>query len=442
MRGLEIASTAGAYYGFAYWCSCAFYGLLHKKRFGRAATAGIQAAFLVILVLYMDLNDHAPVHFFLPNMAIVLALMYALLLITLSFSPVKAGYYLARVFILGEFIASFHWQVSYYLKNRFSVTASPPMTLVILCASYGLLFALMYVLEHKYREEGENLVITRNELIYTTLITVVIYALSNLSFVTPDTPFTGNTSSEIFNIRTLVDFGGLAMLTAYHIQIAEHQMKFEVSQLSQLLKKQSEHFEVYENSIKLVNRKYHDLKHQIALMRSSLSDRRKDELLDLLEADILTYEAQNKSGNKILDIVLSAFSLKCQKDAIKFSCVAQGELLDFMDPLDISTLFGNVLDNAHEGSMKLDDPEKRLIHLTVSKSRSFIRIHCENYFTGTVQYREGLPVSTKGDDRFHGYGLKSVRHIVGKYRGSTTFSAENSWFEIRILLPFDPSVKE
>lgn len=45
--------------------------------------------------------------------------------------------------------------------------------------------------------------------------------MSNLSFLTADTPFTSQFTAEIYNIRTLVDLGGVAILYAYHIQHRE-----------------------------------------------------------------------------------------------------------------------------------------------------------------------------------------------------------------------------
>ena len=64
---------------------------------------------------------------------------------------------------------------------------------------------------------------------------------------------------------------------------------------------------------------------------------------------------------------------------IKFTCVVDGRLLEFMHVADICTLFGNALDNALEHVVTLRDPEKRIIHLTVSEQRGFVYIMMSNY---------------------------------------------------------------
>ena len=65
-----------------------------------------------------------------------------------------------------------------------------------------------------------------------------------------------------------------------------------------------------------------------------------------MEEDIKTYEAQNKTGNPVLDTVLTSKSLYCQKHGITLTCVADGTRLGFMSVMDICTIFGNALDNA------------------------------------------------------------------------------------------------
>lgn len=103
--------------------------------------------------------------------------------------------------------------------------------------------------------------------------------------------------------------------------------------------------------------------------------------------------------------------------------------------MDLSAIFGNALDNAIESVMRVEDPEKRLIHVTVSARKGFTLITFENYFEGELSFAGQLPVTTKGDRGFHGYGLKSIRYVAEKYGGSMTVQAEEQWFKLNILFP-------
>ena len=113
-------------------------------------------------------------------------------------------------------------------------------------------------------------------------------------------------------------------------------------------------------SIDVINRKYHDLKHQIAVLRVEEDPARRSAFLDQMEEEIQHYEAQNKTGNSVLDTVLTGKSLYCAKHQIKLTCVADGARLSFMDVMDICTLFGNALDNAIECELSIPDKEKQM----------------------------------------------------------------------------------
>jgi len=103
--------------------------------------------------------------------------------------------------------------------------------------------------------------------------------------------------------------------------------------------------------------------------------------------------------------------------------------------MDISTLFGNMLDNAIESVSRIEHKERRLIHLNVSKQKNFLLIRMENCYDTQPDFEHGIPSTTKKDKKLHGYGLKSIQSTVKKYDGSVTIQAENGWFEIRILIP-------
>ena len=115
--------------------------------------------------------------------------------------------------------------------------------------------------------------------------------------------------------------------------------------------------------------------------------------------------------------------------------MADGALLNFMDVMDLSAVFGNALDNAIECEERIAEPEKRLIHVSVSAQRGFVLIRFENYCEDTPNFLEGLPVTTKKDQNYHGYGLKSIRYVAKKYGGTVTIRMEKQWFVLQVLLP-------
>ena len=58
-----------------------------------------------------------------------------------------------------------------------------------------------------------------------------------------------------------------------------------------------------------------------------------------------------------------------------------------------------------------------------------------NYYEGKIQFEQELPVTTKEEKEFHGYGLKSLKYTVHRYKGEVDISTEHNWFRLRILIP-------
>jgi sensor histidine kinase regulating citrate/malate metabolism len=106
-----------------------------------------------------------------------------------------------------------------------------------------------------------------------------------------------------------------------------------------------------------------------------------------------------------------------------------------MDVVDICTIFGNALDNAIEYEQQIEEEEKRLIHVSLFAQKGFVMIRFENYFEGELKLEGDLPITTKQDTYYHGYGLKSIRYAVQKYDGVVNVAQKENWFELKILLP-------
>lgn len=349
----------------------------------------------------------------------------------------NAVYYCARAFIWGAFAVSLAWQLYVYYAQRIPLLGgSLGQVLFMLVVCGGIMFG-MYMLERSRRKEIREMGVSAMAAGAAVLMAFIIYILSSLSFSTLETPFGGETYAEAFNIRSLVYLGGVAILYAFHLQLCDAHVRQELDTLQGVLNMQYTNYRLSQESVDLVNRKYHDLKHQIEVLRAEIGTEQKMDCLDQMEQEIRAYEALNQTGNKVLDTILTSKSVFCQNHDIRFTCVVDGGALDFMGVMELSTLFGNALDNAIEGVSQIRDPEQRLIHLSVARQKGFVRIRLENRCAENIVVGAELPGTTKKDTRFHGYGLKSIRATAEKYGGSATVRAEGGWFELRVLIPIE-----
>ena len=261
--------------------------------------------------------------------------------------------------------------------------------------------------------------------------------MSNLSFVFSNTPFTSTIQADIFNIRTLVDLCGLAIMFVLQSQIQELRSEKELTAIHSALKSQYEQYRNYQESFEMLNMKYHDIKHQIAGVRAETDAGKRNAWLDEMEKDLDKLSETGHTGSHVLDGILAAKSMYCKKQNIKITCVADGDILQMIHVADLCTIFGNALDNAIESVSLVKDEEKRLIHLSVSKQKQFIYIRIENYCERELQIgKDQMPVTSKLQPKEHGYGMRSIKQSVEKYSGSMTYSLKQNWFELMILIPY------
>lgn len=193
-------------------------------------------------------------------------------------------------------------------------------------------------------------------------------------------------------------------------------------------------YEMSRENIDIINRKCHDLKHQVAALKHIHDPDRREEVIDSLQSAVMIYDAMLETGNEILDTVLTEKSLICAQREIALSCMADGEQLAFLDPVDLYTLVGNALDNAIEAT-ELLPPEERSIRLRVQEKAGLVFFQIENPYPGTLELRDGLPLTRKEDKQDHGFGLKSIRDVGEKYHGLLTLETEGGLFVLRLSFP-------
>ena len=206
----------------------------------------------------------------------------------------------------------------------------------------------------------------------------------------------------------------------------------ELAAMDNVLHRQYEQYKQRKENIRLINRRYHELKMQIAAIRAERDKVKQDAALAEMEGDIHRYEAENKTGNPVLDTLLTAKSMYCQQHGINLTCVADGTLLNFLTTGEICTIVGTALDNATESVLTEQDPEKRLIRVAIYAQNGFVMLRFENYCTKPVELApDGLPRRSSHG----GYDLKSVRAAAETHGGTVTLHWENEWFTLRVLLP-------
>lgn len=177
----------------------------------------------------------------------------------------------------------------------------------------------------------------------------------------------------------------------------------------------------------------HDLKDHLVYIDSLIAQKRYDEVEKYISdrrSELDFTRSVRHTGNRVLDYIINS-KLENAKD---ISFIITGELRELkgIDDLDMASLFGNILDNAIEGTKGSVDPS---ITLDFSVTGNYQNILCRNTIPVSVLKDNPKLHTTKKENRHrHGYGVKSIRRIVANHNGMIEFYEEDGFFCVHIAL--------
>ena len=136
------------------------------------------------------------------------------------------------------------------------------------------------------------------------------------------------------------------------------------------------------------------------------------------------------TGDRLLDYIINT-KLSHRTD---ITLVVSGRIepLPRIEELDLVSLYGNILDNAIEGT---EGCEEKYIELSFSLTGNYQSVICKNTVPSSVLKNNAGLATTKRDKKAHGYGIKSIRRVVDRYSGLIEFSEADGRFCVQVALP-------
>ena len=228
-------------------------------------------------------------------------------------------------------------------------------------------------------------------------------------------------------INVLCCFIGLFYIfEMFYSNNIKNQMKI----IEEIQKKESNQYKISKETIDMINIKCHDFRHQIR----EFGDNQKidNEAINNLNKLIRIYDSTYHTENEALNVILNEKTLLCNNKNIRFTCIVDGNALNFIENEDIYSLFGNLIDNSIEAVNQLDDNEK-IISLKIKQVGNIVSISIKNGYKVKIQMENNLPLSKKEDNIHHGFGMKSIKMVCEKYNGNLRLNIENNIFIVTIL---------
>ena len=188
-----------------------------------------------------------------------------------------------------------------------------------------------------------------------------------------------------------------------------------------------------------VRRFKHDLVNHIGVVRELINEKKTDEAKEYIDTiwniqDV--FDLKIHTGDSFLDIIVNYYSYLAAKENIEFAVL--GKLSEKMplEMFDITTLLGNILQNAFEAAIKADVPRIR-VELVEHKEEIFIVV--SNSAAKRINTKTDFFMTFKKDKENHGFGMKNIVATVEKYHGECYMESivENRevLFQISIAIP-------
>ena len=188
-----------------------------------------------------------------------------------------------------------------------------------------------------------------------------------------------------------------------------------------------------------VRRFKHDLVNHIGVVRELLNEKKTEEAkayIDTIWNIQDVFDLKIHTGDSFLDIIVNYYLYLSVKENIEFA--VRGKLTEKMplEMFDITTLLGNILQNAFEAAIKADVPRIR-VELVEHKEEIFVVV--SNSVAKRVNTKADFFMTSKEDKENHGFGLKNIAATVEKYHGECYMESilENRevLFQISIAIP-------
>lgn len=170
----------------------------------------------------------------------------------------------------------------------------------------------------------------------------------------------------------------------------------------------------------VIAKQVHDFNNHLLALQNLINDSTQaaeyiSELLDASSQQAVTCQ----SGNEIIDAIINSKQNEASIHQIHFTYNIHLPVSLSINSIDICTVLANLLDNAVEACLKLDNSEDRFIHVSIGPKYNYIFFRVENSVNDNPIGEHRPPATTKKDrSRPHGLGLKNVLDTVKRYNGA------------------------
>ena len=200
-----------------------------------------------------------------------------------------------------------------------------------------------------------------------------------------------------------------------------------------------------EDMIKQLRAQRHDFNHYIGCIYGLLCMEKIDEAktyINKLAGELSNFNSIINIDNAIISSILNVKLGKAHNEGIKTSLNISLQRKISCDPLDLSIILGNLLDNAIEACCRIPKEERKLsIEMFTKQGNLIMKIINSRDKTQNTPKTNMIENYTSKEDKInHGLGLHNIKKIVEKLNGFMKIQVTHSAFEVDVAIPLDDSM--
>ncbi|SET25650.1 GHKL domain-containing protein [[Clostridium] polysaccharolyticum] len=324
--------------------------------------------------------------------------------------------------LLGAALCGYLQFDNFYGKNDYSSVAA-----TIFCRILSFIIVLIYE-NFKHMRQGVDIPVS-NWLALLFIPIGTFYIIINIMLV-------GNDRQVLIAVSVFVLLGiNIIVFFLYDAMNNYYEEKLQKMMLQQQNESYLKQMEVMNSSHENVRSVRHDIKNHLIAIETFVKREEKKEAIDYIHKVIdASYgdKAIVSTGNIAIDSILNYKIEQARAKGIEFEKEIRIPTELNIEDLDIVGILGNLIDNAINANMQINEGRKIFLSLKYSKNMFFIATW--NTFNGKVVYRDNKIATTHKDKEHHGIGLNNVNSIVQKYDGTMNVGHEDKVFKVDVML--------
>lgn len=182
----------------------------------------------------------------------------------------------------------------------------------------------------------------------------------------------------------------------------------------------------------------HDTKNHFQVIQEMVTADQKEELIQYIKeitGKMHGYRNHDYVNHKLMNMILGMKFSDAEDAGIHVEFVFDDMSEMQLKQVELCAILTNLLDNAIEANLKVSNIYDRWMKICCIRKHQMMVLTISNPIgKGGVNQSDGEFLTTKENEKIHGFGMRSIKRVVDKYEGHMRVDTEGGIFIVTIYL--------